>query len=97
MAGGRGGWKGRQGLDRGGLALGARLRSWISLSRQWEPWRVFELERGLISSALGAMGRMRFGEERPAQGDHLGGCCFGVRHREREEWENHFRGICRIY
>lgn len=30
MGGRRGGWKGRQGLDCGGGALGARLRSWVS-------------------------------------------------------------------
>lgn len=57
-----------RGLDGGGLDLGARLRSWVLRSGQWEPWKAFELGRDMNRSALrghcGTMGRMKFSERR---------------------------------
>lgn len=68
MVGGRGGWKHRQEPGGRGLALGARLRSWVLFSEQWDPWKAFELGKrhDLLCSGYhsGAMGRMKFGERR---------------------------------
>lgn len=91
MGGRRGGWKGRQGLDCRGGALGARLRSWVSFFLAVGAMDVFSAggRPDLLCSALEAMGRRTFGEERPLRP----GCCFGLEVKKREEWKNHFRGI----
>lgn len=38
---------GRDGVS-GRLDLGARLRSWVLCSGQWEPWKVLELGRSMV-------------------------------------------------
>lgn len=102
MSGQRGHWKGRQGLDCGKLALGARLRSWGLFSGQWESWKVFELGRSMICSALGdhleAIGRMRFDVRRDPDRhttDEATALVLEVDRRGR--LQNCFRRIYRVY